>query len=713
MTATGRENIPNLSRTPSGKMGPLVSVVIPTYRRLRLLQRAVASVFAQTYTHWELIISDDEAEGGEVWAYLQELARRDDRVRPVRNSGEHGQVGNTNYGLLQARGEWIKLLHDDDVLKPSCLEDLLQIVANRPGVATVTCGVERYERGRRVSSSLRSGWPLLELIPQEHIWRTMYLVENTGGALPSQKFLHRRVIEAGALMEQPDGLRWMVDSWFNVRLATCGDLLIYRKPLVEWHQGEHATETSLTSRSEQERELDRFKDMLWEVMSDRAGLPMPHVMKDVVLIQRAVVRGRAGDVRHAWRLLRQVREHSAFWQFMLWSLHHMTRGRLARAHRVRLNPTQQFEVQSMNSPRLASIRVKTDVPRRIAVLYSRLSGYTAACLRILKEQYGMKILVVRVPPAREAPFATRHFDWIDALHDRNRYSTEALWELVAGFAPDVVFMSGWLDSGYLRVARRLRRQGVRVIAGSDTQWTGSLRQQVGRLIAPWHLHSAIDVLWVAGERQRQLAYRLGFRGPRCWSGYYACDWDRFADVYRRAGAARPRAFLYVGRYVPVKGLDVLVEAYRRYREQVDDPWPLICVGAGEQEVLLQGVEGIENRGFVQPDDLPGQMAEAAAFILPSRREPWGVVVQEAAAAGLPLICSDVCGAAVHLLQDGFNGYLFESGDAAHLADCMVRLAEASPAVREAMSARSHQLSAQYTPQRWADTLVHGVQAWSQ
>jgi glycosyltransferase involved in cell wall biosynthesis len=229
-------------------------------------------------------------------------------------------------------------------------------------------------------------------------------------------------------------------------------------------------------------------------------------------------------------------------------------------------------------------------------------------------------------------------------------------------------------------------------------------------MAPWYLHTALDVLWVAGERQRQLAYRLGFRGEQCWSGYYACDWQRFADVYDPATTC-PKAFLFIGRYVAVKGIDVLVEAYRRYRDLVDEPWPLICAGTGEARALLAGQEGILDKGFVQPDVLPALMREAGAFILPSRREPWGVVVQEAAASGLPLLCSDACGAAVHLLQDGYNGFLFETGNARHLARCMVDMTHASPEAWGTMRARSHQLSKQYTPQRWADTFIRGVASY--
>lgn len=352
---------------------------------------------------------------------------------------------------------------------------------------------------------------------------------------------------------------------------------------------------------------------------------------------------------------------------------------------------------------------------RVCVLFSRLSGYMAACLKALRERYGVELLVIRQPPASNAPFQAHHFDWIDYLHDRNTLSRGEIDALVRQFSPQVIFMSGWFDKAYLQVARDLKREGVMIVAGSDAQWTGSLRQQVGRVIAPWYLHSAIDVLWVSGERQRQLARRLGYTGSRCWSGVYACDWDRFAEVYAQRndtlGKKTPPFFLYVGRYVSVKGLDVLVEAYRQYRALVPAPWSLICAGAGEQQHLLGQQPGIENRGFVQPDQLPALMQDASAFVLPSRREPWGVVVQEAAAAGLPLLCSDASGATVHLLQDGYNGYLFESGNATQLARSMAHLTEASTTERQQMGHRSHLLSKQYTPQRWAATLTHGVEAY--
>jgi len=345
---------------------------------------------------------------------------------------------------------------------------------------------------------------------------------------------------------------------------------------------------------------------------------------------------------------------------------------------------------------------------RIAVLHSRLSPHMAACFRTLCTEYDVELLVVRVSPADNAPFDDRHFDWIDQLYDRDALSAADMTQMVESFSPSAVFMSGWFDGGYLKVARAMREQNVLVVAGSDEQWTGSWRQQGARVIAPWYLHSAIDVLWVAGERQRQFAHRLGFRGAQCWDGVYACDWEQFAT--HRAGPL-PRAFLFVGRYIRRKGVDLLVDAYAEYRNRVEDPWPLLCAGSGEEEALVEQQEGIDNWGFVQPDALPDLMGRAGAFVLPSREEPWGVVVAEAAAAGLPLICSEACGSAVHLLQDRCNGYLVQSGSVDHLARCLVTMSRLSEEKRKRMGTRSHELSKQYTPSRWADTLISGINDW--
>ena len=383
---------------------------------------------------------------------------------------------------------------------------------------------------------------------------------------------------------------------------------------------------------------------------------------------------------------------------------------------------------------------------RVLVLQRRLSGYFIASLaRVFESNVTAK--VVAWPNQSDAPFDAEALSAIGEVANRDDLSDAELLAMALDFNPDAVLVAGWSDAGYVKVCKALKARGTLIISGCDTQWKGSLRQHIASVIAPWHVQTFIDIFWVSGERQRQLAAKLGYTGDRCWDGYYACDWSRFAAVDRRldivdgssdheslsgcdasntdlsspCSDSRPancdlaspisnlrKSFAFVGRYAPVKGLDTLAEAYRLYAAKVESPWKLICAGKGEcREQLIAA--GAEDRGFLQPEALPAFLGEASAFILPSRFEPWGVVVQEAAATGLPVIVSDVCGAGVHLLRDRWNGRSFAAGDAAHLTECLLWMHWQSDAQLVELGRNSFELSKQYTPERWARTLIEGVE----
>jgi len=347
---------------------------------------------------------------------------------------------------------------------------------------------------------------------------------------------------------------------------------------------------------------------------------------------------------------------------------------------------------------------------RLLVLHTRLSGYIRACLKTLQEAYGCDVLTYAYSPDDDAPFSQQQFSDIGEIRDRRKTSPARLFEAAHAFQPSAILVSGWIDSAYLHVCRALKRRGVPVIAGCDTQWTGAIRQCMAAILAPAYLHTAFDVLWVAGERQHRLAEALGFRGARCWDGYYSCDWQQFAsNAIESHDGIRPKAFIYVGRYVAAKGIDTLAAAYKAYRHGISAPWPLICSGTGPMRQTLVEAGGIDH-GFTQPDDLPALLARAAVFIMPSTKEPWGVALHEAAASRLPLIASRACGATVHLVRDGTNGWTFAPGDVARLTELMTYMHRAPPSHHQAMGKASHLLSAQYTPDQWARQLHDGVTA---
>jgi glycosyltransferase involved in cell wall biosynthesis len=338
----------------------------------------------------------------------------------------------------------------------------------------------------------------------------------------------------------------------------------------------------------------------------------------------------------------------------------------------------------------------------------------AASWRALKRRTGAKLLIYAWPNQPDAPFDVSEFSDLGEIYSRNDFGVAEIEASVRKFGPDAILTSGWADRGYMKVCHNLRKIGIPVIAGSDNQWIASPRQIAAIITSRLHVHRWIDVLWVPGERQATFARALGYSGDRLWDGYYACDWSSFAapDIEQSAQdvSSKEPFFLFVGRYVDVKGIDTLAAAYCMYRNAVSEPWPLVCAGAGPIAKVLRDAGAID-RGFVQPQNLPNLMQSASAFVLPSRFEPWGVVVQEAAASGLPLILSDRVGAAPHLLRPGFNGFAFPAGSVEHLAKCLLEFHAQTVEMRSDMARNSYMLSRQYMPERWADTFVSGLNAF--
>jgi glycosyltransferase involved in cell wall biosynthesis len=120
-----------------------------------------------------------------------------------------------------------------------------------------------------------------------------------------------------------------------------------------------------------------------------------------------------------------------------------------------------------------------------------------------------------------------------------------------------------------------------------------------------------------------------------------------------------------------KGADLLGAAYRRYRELTDDPWDLHVAGTGPFDEHVRSIPGVTMHGFLQPPQIAELMRAVSCFALTSHIEPYGVVVHEAAAAGLPILCTEFSGAGPSYVQDGANGWLVPAGDSESWAQAML------------------------------------------
>lgn len=342
--------------------------------------------------------------------------------------------------------------------------------------------------------------------------------------------------------------------------------------------------------------------------------------------------------------------------------------------------------------------------KTVVFLYTELAGYTMACFNHASKT-GVKIHVVHWEVNKEAPF---EFDADPAIvrYSRQDFNTDQLSDLIKDINPDALFISGWVDKGYMQVGKIFRRL-LPVVLVLDNPWQATLRQRIGVLIARLRFQKIYSHCWVPGQRQKEYARRLGFAESNIETGFYCADLPHFNEIYRQTITNKssdfPKRFLYVGRYLEFKGIFELWRAFRLFRKDFPE-WELWCVGTGDLFDQREESEGIRHFGFLQPTALQSIISECGVFVIPSQKEPWGVVVQEFAAAGFPLICSSKVGASENFLKEGVNGFYHESASVSQILTAMKNIAEKPQHQLVQMAEESHQLAQRINLPQWTDTL---------
>ena len=190
-----------------------------------------------------------------------------------------------------------------------------------------------------------------------------------------------------------------------------------------------------------------------------------------------------------------------------------------------------------------------------------------------------------------------------------------------------------------------------------------------------------------------------------------------ADELRRQFHLPQRYFLYVGRLIASKGVFDLLDAYSRLESALRANVGLLFVGDGvEQSELEKRATTIQPgivrfAGFAHREQLAAYYALAEAFVFPTHTDPWGLVVNEAMACGLPVVATDVAGCVADLVEDGGNGYVVQSGAPETLTQALESVA-GSPDVRAAMGIRSRQRVEQNSPEMCAAGFVDAMNAAS-
>jgi glycosyltransferase involved in cell wall biosynthesis len=288
------------------------------------------------------------------------------------------------------------------------------------------------------------------------------------------------------------------------------------------------------------------------------------------------------------------------------------------------------------------------------------------------------------------------------------------------FAPDAIICGGYNYYASWEALSWSRRNQVDFVLWSESnpydarsgrRWVESLKS---------HFVARCDRFVVPGKSSLAYLQLLGVAPEKVFTAPDAVDNDWFES---EANAARARAaeirkrlglpgrfILFVGRLVPEKGIFDLLEAYGRLKDDVRSGVGLVFAGDGDGRLELErrakkiSPGAIWINGFLQREELGAMYGLADVFVLPTHSDPWGLVVNEAMACGLPVVVTDVAGCAADLVENGWNGFSVPQGGPERLSRAMDAILQDAQ-LRQKMSAHSLERIRQYSPRACAAGLA--------
>ena len=249
---------------------------------------------------------------------------------------------------------------------------------------------------------------------------------------------------------------------------------------------------------------------------------------------------------------------------------------------------------------------------------------------------------------------------------------------------DLVFVGlPYSDPAALALMWWAKARGKRVFVMTESKADDFARNRYRESAKRWLLRCADGAL-VGGPRQIAYLRSLGFHDRPVLPGYDSVGTARIREQAGGVAAAwANRPFAYVGRFVPKKNLDTLLRAYAAYRSGAGNAArSLVMVGDGPLRsdlealaVTLDIADMIDWPGFLNAEQVSERLSHALALCLVSTVEQWGLVVNEAAALGIPVIASRAVGAVDLLVEHDASGFVVDPLDVEAIAAAMQGIAE--------------------------------------
>jgi len=298
----------------------------------------------------------------------------------------------------------------------------------------------------------------------------------------------------------------------------------------------------------------------------------------------------------------------------------------------------------------------------------------------------------------------------------------AVFAKLDSLAPDVVVAGPIAFPPGVTAVRWCRSRGRGVIVCDDARHCDVTRSPIVNAVKR-RIYANVDAVLVSAASHRDDYVRWGIPASCIFFGLSVVDNGWFASRAQRArengldaavSLDRRPYFLGAGRQNANKNWLCALRAYATYRSRVASPWDLVLLGEGptraslEQYVAEVRLAGVRFVGFQSQEELCRYYAFAGAFVLPSFRETWGNMVNEAMACGVPVLVSKNAGCVETLVREGATGWKFDPASPGQLAEQMVRVASLSDAELETMRAAARETIEEWPLDRFTEGMLAAI-----
>jgi len=292
-----------------------------------------------------------------------------------------------------------------------------------------------------------------------------------------------------------------------------------------------------------------------------------------------------------------------------------------------------------------------------------------------------------------------------------------IFKLLNKINPDILALSGYSEIGMITAFIWAKIYAKKTILFSESKEDDASRVFYKELIKKFII-SFYDAAIVGGNPHRRYLEKLGMGSNAIFLGYDVIQNNDFtpAIIRQLSTPIQNPYFLTINRFIPKKNLIFLITAYAKYLKTIDISlaWDLVICGDGElRSQIEQKIDelNLQNHvhltGFLQQEQMLPYFAHAKCFIHASVQEQWGLVVNEAMAAGLPVIASKRCGCYEDLIIEGANGFGFDPENSQELTDLMLKVSSADFDLQK-MGITALEHIQKFSPEYFAQGLIKAV-----